>query len=65
VDSLDDLCAMSNVLSIHCVLNKDTRGLVGARQLALLPQGAFLINVSRGPIVDEEALVRPCSKRVP
>lgn len=47
----------SDVLSIHLVLSERTRGLVGAAELALMKPTAYLINTSRGPIVDESALV--------
>ena len=57
VDTLDALLAASDVVSIHAVLNDDTRHLIGARQLAAMKPSAFLINVSRGAIVDEVALV--------
>ena len=56
VDSLDALLAQSDVLSIHCPLTRNTRGLVGARELALLPKDAVVINTARGPILDLEAL---------
>lgn len=56
VDTLDELLAASDALSIHCVLNDETRGLIGAPQLARLKPGAWLVNVSRGEIVDEAAL---------
>jgi phosphoglycerate dehydrogenase-like enzyme len=54
---LDELLRRSHVLSIHCALTEETRGLIGARELALLPQGAILINTARGAVVDTEALV--------
>ena len=53
----DELFARSDVLSVHLVLSDRTRGLVGARELALMKPSATLINTSRGPIVDEDALV--------
>ncbi len=56
VRSLDALLAQSDVLSIHCPLTSETRGLVGARELALLPAGAIVVNTARGPIVDIDAL---------
>lgn len=55
--SLPALLARSDVLSIHVSLNDETEGLIGARELDLLPQGAVLINTARGRIVDEAALV--------
>ena len=47
----------SDVVSIHLVLSERTRGLVGAPELALMKPHAYLINTSRGPIVDEAALI--------
>ena len=47
----------SDVVSIHLVLSERTRGLVGASELALMKPRAYLINTSRGPIVDEVALL--------
>src|SRR4051812_1498982 len=55
--SLEDLLAASNFVSIHAVLNAETRHLIGARELSWMKQSAFLINVARGAIVDEAALV--------
>ena len=53
----DELFARADVLSIHLVLSDRSRGLVGARELGLMKPAAWLINTSRGPIVDEPALV--------
>src|SRR5262245_22178531 len=53
----DDLLARSDVGSIHLVLGDRSRGLLGARELALMKPTAYLINTSRGPIVDEAALM--------
>jgi phosphoglycerate dehydrogenase-like enzyme len=53
-----DLLGQSDVLSIHLVLSDGTRGLVGANELALMQRHAILVNTSRGPIVDEAALLQ-------
>jgi phosphoglycerate dehydrogenase-like enzyme len=53
----DELLERADVLSIHLVLSDRTRGLFGAGDLALLKSSAVLINTSRGPIVDERALI--------
>ncbi len=53
----DELLARSDVVSIHLVLSSRTRGLIGARELGLMKPAAYLVNTSRGPIVDEGALV--------
>jgi glyoxylate reductase len=54
---LDALLAESDVVSIHAPLTPETRGLIDARRLALLRDGACFVNTARGEIVDESALV--------
>jgi phosphoglycerate dehydrogenase-like enzyme len=56
--TLDALLEASDIVTIHLVLSERTRGLLGARELGLMKQGALLINTSRGPIVDEAALLQ-------
>ncbi|OZM73020.1 hydroxyacid dehydrogenase [Amycolatopsis antarctica] len=56
--SKDDLLRRSDVLSVHLVLGDRSRGLIGAAELALMKPTAWLVNTSRGPIVDEDALLR-------
>jgi phosphoglycerate dehydrogenase-like enzyme len=53
----DELFSRSDVLSVHVVLSDRTRGLVGAREIAQMKPTAYLVNTSRGPIVDEKALI--------
>ncbi|MGI6209154.1 MAG: NAD(P)-dependent oxidoreductase [Anaerolineae bacterium] len=53
---LDTLMAESDVVAINCLLNEQTRGLIGARQIALMKPTAYLVNTARGPIVDQAAL---------
>jgi glycerate dehydrogenase len=53
---LDRLLAVSDVVSLHCPLNDATRGLIGARELALMRPDALLINTARGALVDGHAL---------
>ena len=53
----DELFQRADVISIHTVLSPRTRGLVGTRELGLMKPGAILINTSRGPIVDEAAVL--------
>jgi phosphoglycerate dehydrogenase-like enzyme len=55
--SFDELLATSDVLSLHVALNDDTRGLIGADALRAMRSTALLVNTSRGPVVDERALV--------
>ncbi|WP_458243779.1 2-hydroxyacid dehydrogenase [Streptomyces sp. MAI_2237] len=56
VHSLDELLRRSRVITLHARLTPETRGLIGARELALLPEGAVVVNVARGPLLDEDAL---------
>ena len=56
--SLDDLLAEADAVSIHVPRTPETEGLIDARRLALLRDGACFVNTARGEIVDEEALVR-------
>jgi phosphoglycerate dehydrogenase-like enzyme len=53
----DELFRRADILSIHVQLSERTRGLVTARELGLMKPDAYLINTSRGPIVDEAALI--------
>ncbi|HKV14016.1 MAG TPA: D-2-hydroxyacid dehydrogenase family protein [Reyranella sp.] len=55
--SKDELLATSDFVTIHLVLSDRTRGLIGAADLAKMKKSAMLINTSRGPIVDEAALI--------
>lgn len=56
VASLDELLRRSQVITLHARLTAETRGLIGTRELALLPEGSVVVNVARGPLLDEEAL---------
>src|ERR1700722_16166104 len=53
---LDELLGMSDIVSLHCPLDDSTRGLIGARELALMKPDALLINTARGGLVDGRAL---------
>lgn len=55
---LDDLLAEADVVTVHVPLDHDTRGLLGEAQFQRMKPGAFFVNASRGPVVDEAALVR-------
>ena len=59
----EELLSRSDVLTIHLVLSDRTRGLFGAAELAMMKPTAVLINTSRGPIVDEGALVGALERR--
>lgn len=53
----EELFAEADVLTVHLVLSARTRGLVGAAELAAMKESAILVNTSRGPIIDEDALI--------
>lgn len=53
---LDSLFARSDIVSLHCPLTPETKGLVNAQRLAQMKRSAYLINTSRGPVVDDAAL---------
>ena len=56
--SLQELCRVSDVISLHTPLTNETRGMIGDRELRLMKPTAILINVARGAVMDEEAAVR-------
>ena len=58
-----DLFRLADVVTIHLVLSKRTTGLVGASEIELMKPTSVLINTSRGPIVDESALIRALESR--
>lgn len=53
---IQTLFASSDVISLHCALNDETKHLINAKSLAVIKRSAFLINTGRGPLVDEQAL---------
>jgi phosphoglycerate dehydrogenase-like enzyme len=55
--SLEALMRESDFVVLACPLTEETRGLVGAREIALMRRDAFLVNIARGPVIDQEALV--------
>jgi len=62
--SKDELFARADILSIHVILSDRTRGLVTAADLAAMKPTAWLVNPSRGPIVDEQALLAALESNV-
>jgi D-3-phosphoglycerate dehydrogenase len=56
VGSLDEVMRRSDFVSINCPLSASTRGLIGAREIALMKPTAYIINTARGPIIQERAL---------
>jgi len=62
--SLRELLADSDIVTIHCPLNRETRGMVGEKDLASMKPSAYLINAARGGIVDENALCRALQQKI-
>lgn len=56
--SLDELLKRSDAITLHTPLTPETRNLIGARELALLPKGACIVNVARGELIDHDALIK-------
>lgn len=56
--SFDEVLARSDALTLHCPLTSQTRYLIGAAQIARMKPGALLINTARGPLVDENAVLK-------
>lgn len=54
--SFEEILSMSDILTLHCPLNDETRGLIGALELSKMKRSALLINCGRGGLVDEKAL---------
>ncbi|RLF16253.1 MAG: hypothetical protein DRJ97_01475 [Thermoprotei archaeon] len=54
--SLEELLSQSDFVSVHVPLTPETKGLIGRREIGLMKDGAFIINTSRGGVVDEQAL---------
>jgi phosphoglycerate dehydrogenase-like enzyme len=60
---LEELLRQADFVSVHCPLTEKTRGLIGARELALMKPDAYLLNTARGGIVDEDALYEALKNR--
>ena len=60
LDTVEDVFREADVLSLHTILDDSTRHLVNAERLALMKPDAVLVNSSRGPVIDEAALVEHC-----
>jgi len=61
--SLQELIRRSDFITLHCPLTRETWHLIGGKELAMMKPGAYLLNVSRGPVVDEKALVRALQRK--
>ncbi len=55
--SLEDLLSQSDVVSVNCPLNEETKGMISTKEFALMKDGVYFVNTARGPIVDEAALI--------
>lgn len=53
---IDTLCRESDILTVHCPLTEETRGIIGERELSLMKDGAILVNMARGAVTDEAAV---------
>jgi hydroxypyruvate reductase 1 len=62
VKTIEDLLREADCVSVHTVLDESTHHLINAERLALMKQNAILVNTSRGPVIDEAALVAHCQK---
>ena len=60
-ESLETLLEQADILTVHTPLTDETRGMIGSAELALLPPGALVVNMARGGIVDEAALLAALS----
>ena len=60
---LDELLRTADFVSVHTPLTAETRHLIGERELRLMKPTSYLINTSRGPVVDEEAVLRALQER--
>lgn len=63
VDSLDELLKQSDFVSLHPLLTPETRHMISEAQLNMMKKTAYLINVARGPVVDEKALVKALNEK--
>ena len=59
---MDELLASSDIIVLHCPLTPETRGLIGEKELERMKSSAILVNVARGPVVDEKALCEALEK---
>jgi D-3-phosphoglycerate dehydrogenase len=60
---LDTLMKTSDYVVVCCALTDETRGLIGEREIGLLKPTAYFVNVARGPVIDERALIRAVSEK--
>jgi len=60
---LEKLLRESDFVTLHVILTEETRGMISTRELSLMKSTAYLINASRGPVIDEEALIRALKEK--
>ena len=60
--SVDNICQEANFITLHCVLNEETRNIINAQRLAMMKSRAILINTARGGLIDEAALLTSLEK---
>lgn len=63
VESLDDLVAQADILTLHCPASPETHHIIDARRIALMKPHAYLVNTARGNLVEEEALITALVER--
>ncbi len=56
-ETVEDLLPLSDFLSLHCPATPETRGFLNAQRIALLPDGAIVVNTARGAVIDDDALI--------
>ena len=61
--SLEELLRESDIVTLHCMLNEQTRNMIGEAQFRMMKKTAILINAARGPIVDQKALYKACAEK--
>jgi D-3-phosphoglycerate dehydrogenase len=64
IASLDDLLEQSDILTVHTPLTDETTGMIGKREIARLPQQSIVVNMARGGIIDEQALLDALGKQL-
>jgi glycerate dehydrogenase len=64
LSDLESLFVWSDVVSLHCPLTEQTRGMINAERLATMKSGAYLLNTARGPLVDDDALASALNRSV-
>lgn len=61
VDSLEKLLASADIVTVHTPLTDETRGMIGAEQIAMMKKGSIALNLARGGIIDENAVIDACA----